>query len=175
MHEIESHHLEKPQRAPSRRGTGNLLRNPFYLLLATAITIFIAEMSVMILLPYLPFLTSFQKAILDATSLLLIVFPTLYFFFFRPLRLQIDQRHRAEAEKDALILRLRKTLNEVKTLQGIIPICASCKKIRDDQGYWHQVESYVSTHSNALFSHGICPQCADKLYPEFVETESTEE
>lgn len=62
---------------------------------------------------------------------------------------------------------LEKVLSEVKTLRGIIPICASCKKIRDDQGYWHQVEKYVKDRSDADFSHGICPDCAVKLYPEF--------
>lgn len=57
-------------------------------------------------------------------------------------------------------------LEEVKTLQGIIPICSSCKKIRDDQGIWNQIEAYISTHSEAEFSHGICPECVKKLYPD---------
>ncbi len=55
-----------------------------------------------------------------------------------------------------------------KTISGIIPICASCKQIRDDDGYWNQVESYISQHSDITFSHGICPACAKKLYPDFV-------
>jgi len=58
---------------------------------------------------------------------------------------------------------------QVKTLRGLLPICANCKKIRDDRGYWNQIESYVREHSEAEFSHGICPECAAKLYPEFVE------
>lgn len=53
---------------------------------------------------------------------------------------------------------------EIKTLRGIVPICASCKKIRDDKGYWNQIESYIEKHSEASFSHGVCPECADKLY-----------
>jgi len=57
---------------------------------------------------------------------------------------------------------------QVKTLRGLLPICANCKKIRDDRGYWNQIESYVREHSEAEFSHGICPECAAKLYPEFV-------
>lgn len=61
---------------------------------------------------------------------------------------------------------LEEALAEVKQLQGIIPICASCKKIRDDQGFWHQVEAYVQAHSGAEFSHGLCPDCMKKLYPE---------
>jgi hypothetical protein len=57
-------------------------------------------------------------------------------------------------------------LDEVKTLKGIIPICASCKKIRDDSGYWNQIELYIKEHSEADFSHSICPDCARKLYPD---------
>ena len=62
---------------------------------------------------------------------------------------------------------LEQTLNEVKTLQGLIPICSSCKKSRDDKGYWNQIEAYIAEHSQAQFSHGICPECIKKLYPEF--------
>ncbi len=60
---------------------------------------------------------------------------------------------------------LEATLHEVRHLRGILPICASCKKIRDDKGYWHQVELYIRDHSEAEFSHGICPECMAKLYP----------
>jgi len=65
------------------------------------------------------------------------------------------------------IQELRLALDQVKTLRGIVPICASCKKIRDDKGYWSQVEVYVRDHTEADFSHGICPDCMTKLYPEF--------
>ncbi|MBA4394240.1 MAG: sensor with HAMP domain protein, partial [Desulfobacca sp.] len=61
--------------------------------------------------------------------------------------------------------RLQKALEEVRTLSGILPICSKCKKIRDDQGYWNQVEQYISKHSEAEFSHGICPECLKELYP----------
>ena len=62
---------------------------------------------------------------------------------------------------------LQKALHdEIKTLRGILPICANCKKIRDDQGYWNQIEIYVRDHSEVVFSHGICPDCANKLYPD---------
>jgi len=62
--------------------------------------------------------------------------------------------------------KLQKTLSEVKTLRGFLPICAHCKKIRDDKGYWNQIESYIRDRSDAEFSHGICPECAKKLYPD---------
>ncbi|MDB9822344.1 hypothetical protein OAC89_01425 [Deltaproteobacteria bacterium] len=63
--------------------------------------------------------------------------------------------------------RLEKAYNEIKTLRGIIPICTSCKKVRNDSGFWEQVEAYVSEHSEALFSHGICPDCMKELYPDY--------
>lgn len=73
---------------------------------------------------------------------------------------------KAHIEKDNLIVELKEALSKVKTLSGLLPICASCKKIRDDRGYWNQIESYICDHSEAEFSHSICPECARKLYPE---------
>ncbi|MBN1782826.1 GAF domain-containing protein [bacterium] len=61
---------------------------------------------------------------------------------------------------------LEHALNEVKTLRGLLPICSSCKKVRDDRGYWEQIEVYISQHSEAKFSHGICPDCGKKLFPD---------
>ena len=63
-------------------------------------------------------------------------------------------------------MELQDALGKVKLLSGYLPICASCKKIRDDKGYWQAVENYISSHSEAKFSHGICPECIKKLYPE---------
>jgi len=81
----------------------------------------------------------------------------------------ITERKRIEEEKEKVLVDLRKALSEVKQLTGFIPICASCKKIRDDKGYWSDVEKYISDHSEALFSHGICPDCMRKLYPELAD------
>ncbi|MDA3886715.1 MAG: PAS domain-containing protein [Candidatus Delongbacteria bacterium] len=64
--------------------------------------------------------------------------------------------------------------NEIETLHGIIPICSSCKKVRDDEGYWEQVEEYLSTRSDARFSHSICPDCLKELYPEIAEKRKKE-
>jgi hypothetical protein len=64
---------------------------------------------------------------------------------------------------------LQKQLDEIKTLRGILPICAACKKIRDDSGYWNQIEAYLYQHSEAAFSHSICPDCTKKLYPDFTD------
>ncbi len=75
-------------------------------------------------------------------------------------------KHQAAKEREKLIADLEKALLEVKRLSGLLPICASCKKIRDKEGNWQQIEDYIHSHSEADFSHGICPQCARKLYPE---------
>jgi hypothetical protein len=74
-----------------------------------------------------------------------------------------------DKEKSAAIIELHKALDEVKTLSGFLPICASCKNIRDDKGYWNQIEAYISEHSEAEFSHGICPECAQNLYPDLYD------
>ncbi len=77
-----------------------------------------------------------------------------------------NQARRYQTERDKLLAELQAALDKVKLLSGFLPICASCKRIRDDQGYWQQIESYIRDHSEAEFSHGICPDCARKLYPE---------
>jgi hypothetical protein len=85
----------------------------------------------------------------------------------RELETDIAERVQAEKEREKLIHELEDALARVKTLSGLLPICASCKRIRDDGGEWHELEVYVRDHSDADFSHGICPECADKLYPGF--------
>lgn len=75
-------------------------------------------------------------------------------------------RKRVEEDREKLILQLQDALTKIKTLRGLLPICASCKKIRDDKGYWQQIEVYIQDHSEAELSHGICPECMKKLYPD---------
>ena len=76
----------------------------------------------------------------------------------------ITERKEAEFEREKLIKRLNEAIKDVKTLGGLIPICSSCKKIRDDKGYWNQLENYFEQHSTALFSHSLCPGCMDEIY-----------
>lgn len=78
----------------------------------------------------------------------------------------LNGRQRAEQEREKLIAELQEALANVKTLRGLLPICSSCKKVRDDRGYWNQIESFVRERSEAAFSHSICPECEKKLYPE---------
>lgn len=79
---------------------------------------------------------------------------------------EIEVRKKTEADREKLIDELQLALDQIKTLEGILPICMHCKKIRDDQGYWNQIEKYIDEHSAAKFSHGICPECLKEHYPD---------
>lgn len=87
------------------------------------------------------------------------------------LHTEIIERKKAEKEKEILIAQLKETLEKVNTLRGLIPICANCHSIRDDQGYWNNLEGYIQKYSDAEFSHGICPECRKKLYPDLYPVE----
>jgi PAS domain S-box-containing protein len=78
----------------------------------------------------------------------------------------ITDKKAAEQKQNKLIVELQKAANEIKTLKGIIPICSHCKKIRDDSGYWNILEAYIQEHSEAALSHSICPECAERYYPD---------
>ena len=87
-------------------------------------------------------------------------------------RLRVKNQLELKKHRDGLALRnaeLQEALAKIKTLSGLLPICASCKKIRDDKGYWNRIETYISDHSEAEFSHSICPECTKKLYPELYD------
>ncbi len=87
------------------------------------------------------------------------------------LTLEIEQKKAAELENEELIAKLQQSLSEIKTLRGILPLCSFCKKIRDDKGYWEQVDVYIHTHSDADISHGICPDCMKRHYPDIAINE----
>jgi DNA-binding NtrC family response regulator len=76
------------------------------------------------------------------------------------------ERRRAQEERERLIAQLQEALANIKALRGMLPICASCKKIRDDSGYWNQIETYIRAHADVEFSHGLCPDCTGRLYPD---------
>ncbi|HAL56376.1 MAG TPA: hypothetical protein DCP63_07870 [Bacteroidetes bacterium] len=79
----------------------------------------------------------------------------------------VTERRRAEAEREKLIDELQQAIVDIKTLSGLVPICSNCKKIRDDHGFWTNLEKYIQERTPAHFSHGICPDCAKKLYPDY--------
>jgi len=106
----------------------------------------------------------FSHLLIDVWNLLM------YFGFFSIFTIVLAILKKDIDERRRLIAELQQTLGEVKQLSGLLPVCASCKKIRDDNGDWKQMESYFSDHSEVLFSHGICPECIERLYPEQYNT-----
>ena len=78
----------------------------------------------------------------------------------------VSERNRMDSERKKLIQKLEASLSEIRTLRGILPLCAFCKKIRDDKGYWEQVDVHISKHTEADISHSICPECFKKHYPD---------
>jgi len=116
---------------------------------------------------YEKFATPINRSVGLTAVILCCVFGIVISFLYLKTRNEIVRRSAAEEKNRKLILELQESIVKVKRLSGLLPICASCKKIRDDKGYWNQIESYIHTHSEAEFSHGICPECAKKLYPDF--------
>lgn len=80
------------------------------------------------------------------------------------LKEEVTMRKQAEKEKETVIENLNKAIRNIRTLSGLLPICSHCKKIKDEKGKWHKLELYLYEHSEADFSHGICPECAEELY-----------
>ena len=121
----------------------------------------------------------FMTIIILLTLIILLVLIILYWNKSRDHRLivqarddlarEIEERKAVEKEREILIHEQQEALSKIKTLSGLIPICSNCKKIRNDQGYYEQLESYIMEHSDAVFSHGICPDCLKKLYPDFTK------
>jgi len=89
--------------------------------------------------------------------------------------LDITERKKAQEERERLIQELQETLAKVNTLSGLLPICAWCKKLRDDEGYWKSVEEYISAHTGAEFTHGMCPECYNKYFSEHSTEEDSKE
>ena len=156
-------------RSDGRTGVGSEFKptyaHPFRILLLVVAAMFISEIMITFLFSLFPQMTPAQEGILDSSLLLIFIVPLLYVFFYRPFLLDIKERKKAEMEKEATIVELKKAMDEIKILKGLIPICAKCKKVRDDAGYWQHIEVYVRERSEAEFSHGICPGCAKELYP----------
>lgn len=109
---------------------------------------------------------------LDLTVVFVMILFVVYFLIktldkaLKDAQSELSERKRIEERREKLISELQAALSEVKTLRGIIPICANCKKVRDDEGYWQQVEKYIQDRSEAAFSHSICHECAKKIYPD---------
>jgi DNA repair exonuclease SbcCD ATPase subunit len=83
------------------------------------------------------------------------------------LETQIIEMGREEDERKDLVAKLQQALAQMDALRGILPICSSCKKIRDDNGFWYEIEPYIASHTQVEFTHSICPDCEEELYPEY--------
>lgn len=147
--------------------------SPLSLFVIIAVSIFAVETVIMILLHLPEHMSVYVETLLDASLLTILMFPALYFFLLRPMILHVNERKLAEEKLEKLFLDCRDALTNVKVLSGLLPICARCKKIRDDKGYWSQIESYIKEHSEAEFSHSLCPECEKTLYPEYHKEDDT--
>jgi hypothetical protein len=114
-------------------------------------------------------LQSYMIILIAVTTIFALLLGYLLIKIVRSLNEEIAKRLQSEKDISNERNKLKDALKKVKTLSGLLPICASCKKIRDDKGYWNQIESYIQQHSEAEFSHGLCPECMKKLYSEFSE------
>jgi len=153
-------------------------RNPYRVVIA----IFVPLMSLLILVEYLSpslishysnreeqFLDLYLTYIISTFVITIVIMMILQAYREERIRVSetnqrlsdsLDNLHKANRD-------LERSMAKVKRLSGLLPICSHCKKVRDDKGYWNQIESYIHQHSEAEFSHGICPDCAKELYPEF--------
>lgn len=102
-------------------------------------------------------------------GLAVVLMMAVFFFWNKSLQKEISARRRIELERNNLIADLKQALSEVKTLQGFLPICSNCRKIRNDTGYWQQIELYIEDHTDSKFSHSICPNCINELYPDMAK------
>ena len=112
--------------------------------------------------------------LLDGVLLCLILSPLLFRYVYKPMRNSVKELDEARRELKFTIQELAVALTEVKQLRGIIPICATCKKIRNDEGLWQQIEAYIVEHSDADFSHSICPDCAALVYEKLEQLDKKE-
>ncbi len=106
----------------------------------------------------------YKNETFQITAALLLIILTVSFLWNACLRKEINKRIKIQEDREKIIEELEEAIGEIKTLSGLLPICASCKKIRDGKGYWNQIEEYIEKHTDALFSHGICSECQEKIY-----------
>jgi Zn-finger protein len=131
---------------------GAIRVRPSFLFVVTLVGISGAEVAIMLQLGRLAPMPAPWEALLDGFLLLIVIFPLLYVLVFCPMYRLIDEYRRA--------------LAEIRTLQGVIPICSECKKIRTGATSWEQLDGYISSRSEASFSRGVCDDCIRRLYPE---------
>ena len=147
------------------------ITSPLKVFWVIIISVLVAETFLMFILQFadMDMMTSTTHkylVLLDGVLLCLILTPLLLKFVYWPMRDNVKVLDKSRQELNKTVDELTIALTEVKQLRGIIPICASCKKIRDDGGLWQQVEAYIEEHSDADFSHSMCPDCTKSFYEE---------
>lgn len=138
--------------------------SPLALTLIVGFVVFWAELVIMAVLHYLRFSPAVET-LLDSFILTLLIIPVLYLSIYRPMARHIHVLQRIKTERERLIAQLQDADEQVKTLSGLLPICAWCKKIRDPDGNWNEIEDYVQRHTDADFTHSICPECRSRNFP----------
>ena len=136
-------------------------------------TVFMSIISIGYIFGYLDLAVSADLLMLNPSHWIIYITCLLLFYLIahqtisgyrRSLRNSLDETKGQRNELASKNLELEEALNKLKTLNGLLPICAKCKKIRDEKGYWNQIEAYIQKHTDAVFSHGLCEQCSDDLY-----------
>lgn len=139
-------------------------QSPVRLVLATLATLFVTELFVMLGLSRFDRFPWWIEAVIDAVMITTIASPVLYYLTYLPLCRELQRLREADARKELLIRDLQSAREEIWKLQGMVPICAWCKDVRDNSGYWHKVETYIESRSEARFSHALCPTCLEKRF-----------
>lgn len=167
-HQGEDQETAQPTAMPAvsrKPDTRGLWDNPILRLGVVLVAISLGEYGIMVFLEHFAPSLGLHEALFDALSIGVLAFPVLVLLVIRPLQKQIAKRVRTEKALRKTLDALDKASAEVRYLRGLLPICASCKRIRDDTGAWTQIEQYIAANSEASFTHSICPDCAQTLYP----------
>jgi|GEM_PF-3297652 hypothetical protein len=144
--------------------TPKLFFRPVYLFLIVIFSIFVVDGIVVFILHPFADISVHIEVLLSGLLIISILLPVLYLFFLKPLKVHIEERRKIEDEQKKVISELGEALEKVKLLSGLLPICASCKRIRDNKGEWTNLEKYISERTEAEFTHSICPDCEERLY-----------
>ncbi len=164
--------MEKNQNQIQKSVRYSKMAKELFIILVLSLIVYIISAQYNILERIVEFTNKHENWQLDeiVTTAIFLVFALAVFSLRRWRDVVASEKKLAQQNKE-----LQEALKEIHQLKGIIPICSSCKKIRDDEGYWHQVEVYIRDHSEAEFSHGICPVCMKKLYPQYVQNDPGEQ
>ncbi len=135
--------------------SGAQIRRPKILLTTALVIIFVTEATVMFVISLLPPMSLLGQALFNAILLALLLFPIMYFMMYRPMSREV--------------LELTDAMARIKTLEGIVPICMHCHKMRTNKDVWERLEVYLAEHSQAQLSHSLCPECRDEHYSDLFE------